>query len=140
MQNIPTWQPVVAAALRRADGLWLMHKRPQNKHHGGLWEFPGGKVETGEVPVIALIRELSEELGIRVKAQDCIPACFAEESKHAGGKPIVILLYTLLDWEGEPEALEGGEIGWFSSSEAFLLEKPPLDVELAALLFKQYNS
>lgn len=139
MQNIPTWQPVVAAALRRTDDRWLMHKRPEHKHHGGLWEFPGGKVDAGEVPVIALIRELSEELGIRVKPQDCISTCFAQEGFQDHEKPIVILLYTLTHWDGEPESLEGGKVGWFTPSEALSLDKPPLDIELAQALFTPHN-
>ncbi|MEO1019891.1 MAG: NUDIX domain-containing protein, partial [Pseudomonadota bacterium] len=60
------WTPVVAGALRGKDGRWLMHRRPLGKHHGGLWEFPGGKVEPHEIPVKSLARELNEELGIEV--------------------------------------------------------------------------
>ena len=116
-----------------------MHKRPRHKHHGGLWEFPGGKVDSGEVPVIALIRELSEELGIRVNLQDCIPTCFAQEGIHDREKPIVILLYTLTNWEGEPKSLEGGKVGWFTPSEVLSLDKLPLDIELAQALFTLHN-
>ena len=68
MENIPTWQLVVAAALQRGDSQWLMHKRPAGKHHGGLWEFPGGKVENGENPPLSLVRELNEELGLDLNA------------------------------------------------------------------------
>jgi 8-oxo-dGTP diphosphatase len=131
------WQLVVAGALRRSDGLWLMHQRPENKPHGGLWEFPGGKVEAGEHPVIALIRELSEELGIIVKPQDCIASCFAQDGAASTSNSIVILLYTLLQWEGEPlPLLEGSKVDWFTPNQVMLLEKPPLDVELAKSIFK----
>lgn len=134
MENNPTWLCVVALALRGMDGRWLMHRRPLEKHHGGLWEFPGGKVEPGEVPVNALIREIQEELGIGLQAEDVHPATFAEERTVASGRPIVILLYTASRWRGQAAALEGGEIGWFLPTEIATLAKPPLDMELAAQL------
>jgi 8-oxo-dGTP diphosphatase len=125
---------VVAGALRGADGLWLMHRRPEHKHHGGLWEFPGGKVESAETPVNALIRELDEELGIVVAGTDCVPAGFAQGGVSEADKPIVILLYTIARWRGEPSALEGGAIGWFDAAGIAALAKPPLDDSLAAQL------
>ena len=94
MENNPTWTPVVALALGDAEGRWLMHKRPKHKHHGGLWEFPGGKVETGETPVNALVREIREELDIALEADLLTPATFAQEEGAAHECPIVILLYT----------------------------------------------
>ncbi|MEO9463209.1 MAG: (deoxy)nucleoside triphosphate pyrophosphohydrolase [Marinomonas sp.] len=135
MQNIPTMQIVVAGALRRKSGLWLMHKRPEEKHHGGLWEFPGGKVEEGESPENALIRELSEELGIAVKADHCTPAGFATEPVENNPTPILLLLYTVTQWEGEPAALEGGAVEWFTPEDAMKLAMPPLDVALSRRLF-----
>ena len=128
---------VVAGAMRDPDGLWLMHKRPLDKAHGGLWEFPGGKVETTEIPSEALVRELHEELGIVVEAKDCFPAGFAEEARNSSARPIVILLYTVADWLGSPQALEGDEIGWFTPEEIAGLKKPPLDQQLAGQLFGQ---
>lgn len=127
---------VVAGALEGADGRWLMHRRPEGKHHAGLWEFPGGKVETGEMPVDALVRELAEELGIGCQAEHCNPAGFAETGPDNAGPPIVILLYTVANWEGEPSALEGGAVEWFTPTEALALPKPPLDVKLAQALFQ----
>jgi len=133
----PLW--VVAGALRASGDSWLMHRRPLEKHHGGLWEFPGGKVEDTEIPVKALIRELREELGIDVRASDCVPASFAEETGHEDGdkdtRPIVILLYTISVWTGKPRALEGGRIDWFTPEQIAELEKPPLDQQLAGCLF-----
>jgi 8-oxo-dGTP diphosphatase len=129
------WIAVVAAALHRADGRWLMHRRPQGKHHGGLWEFPGGKVESAEMPVESLIRELSEELGVTCRPGLCAPAGFAEGEGAAGQAGLVILLYTVGEWEGEPLALEGGAVGWFTPAEVLALDMPPLDVRLAAQLF-----
>ena len=128
---------VVAGALMNRDGLWLMHKRPLEKAHGGLWEFPGGKVEATEIPAEALVRELHEELGIVVEAKDCVPAGFAEEQRKSGARPIVILLYTIADWLGAPQALEGEELGWFTPQEIADLPKPPLDRRLAGQLFGQ---
>lgn len=135
MENIPTWQAVVAGALRRDDGRWLMHCRPAHKHHGGLWEFPGGKVEIDEYPSLALVRELNEELRISVEPADLTPAAFAQEAPGSVGVAIVILLYIVPRWEGAPMPEEGGEIGWFTPPEIFALDMPPLDVALAARLF-----
>ncbi len=127
---------VVAGALYRADGRWLMHRRPEGKHHAGLWEFPGGKVEPTEMPANALVRELAEELGIRCRAEDCTPAGFAETRATEVGRPIVILLYTIAQWDGEPRAMEGGAAQWLTPAEALGLSMPPLDVKLARALFQ----
>jgi len=137
MEKIPTWQLVVAAALQREDGAWLMHRRSDHKHHGGLWEFPGGKVENGENPRVALARELREELDIEVSPSNCEAQFFAEEPVDQRERPIVILLYTLRIWTGAPVALEGGALDWFSLDQTRSLAKPPLDVELAAKLFEK---
>jgi 8-oxo-dGTP diphosphatase len=126
------WVPVVAGALMRGDGLWLMHRRPLGKHHGGLWEFPGGKVEDDEMPVESLVRELREELGIACDPARCQPVSFAQSVGHDDQPAIVILLYTVTGWEGEPVALEGGQVGWFTPEEVRTLAKPPLDIQLAA--------
>ena len=128
---------VVAGALQRADGLWLMHKRPEEKHHGGLWEFPGGKVEAYEIPKETLVRELQEELGIEVVPSACEPVCFAENRLQNGSEPIVILLYNVNRWVGNPQAMEGGRINWFTPLEIEKLDKPPLDEVLAARLFEK---
>lgn len=112
-----------------------MHRRPAGKPHAGLWEFPGGKVELSEIPVKALIRELSEELGIEIETGACIPSCFAESRPQSGEPGIVILLYKVERWTGEPQALEGGEIAWYTPEKIAKLAKPPLDESLAANLF-----
>ncbi|WP_338090010.1 (deoxy)nucleoside triphosphate pyrophosphohydrolase [Pontixanthobacter luteolus] len=135
MENIPTWTLVVAGALHDREGRFLMHKRPEKKHHGGLWEFPGGKVETGECPADALVRELAEELGVTIKPEDCVANCFADSTQTDADFPIVILLYTIAEWGGVPAALEGGAIDWFMPDEIAKLQKPPLDIELAGQLF-----
>ena len=114
-----------------------MHRRPDHKHHGGLWEFPGGKVESSETPAKALVREIGEELGIAIRAGDLQPAAFAQEARASGRAPIVILLYTCTRWEGEVAALEGGEVAWFAQDAIAALDKPPLDIELAARLLEK---
>jgi len=131
-----SWIAVVAGALQRADGCWLMHRRPPGKPHAGLWEFPGGKVEPTEIPVEALTRELREELGIGCHRAGCRPAAFAETRAAAEDPAIVILLYTVTGWEGVPTALEGGAIGWFTPQEMRALAKPPLDIALASQLLQ----
>ena len=126
----------MAAALRAADGRCLLHRRPLHKHHGGLWEFPGGKVEADEAPASALVRELGEELGIALDAADLQPLAFADDCREQRGGGIVILLYTAEAWEGEPRALEkGSTIGWFTPGEIAALDRPPLDIALCAQIF-----
>ena len=131
---------MVALALHDGEGRWLMHRRPPDKHHGGLWEFPGGKVESGENPPSALVREIAEELGIAISAADLQPAGFAQEALADTPKPIVILLYTCAKWQVEPAALEGGEVAWFTPSEIPALAMPPLDRQLVAGLFDKVRN
>ena len=126
---------VVAGALVRGDGLWLMHCRPLGKHHGGLWEFPGGKVEPYETPREALCRELHEELGIRVLPDACEELFFADSGLLGSVLPIVILLYKIERWDGVARALEGEASDWFTPSQIDSLAKPPLDEDLAIRLF-----
>ncbi|MEM1051240.1 MAG: (deoxy)nucleoside triphosphate pyrophosphohydrolase [Pseudomonadota bacterium] len=135
MSDGPIW--VVAGALAGPKGTWLMHQRSLEKPHGGLWEFPGGKVEASEIPVEALIRELHEELGIVIQATACMPFGFAEERRILDERPIVILLYRIVDWIGLPQALEGEQIGWFTPDEIARIPKPPLDEQLAAQLLEK---
>lgn len=114
-----------------------MHRRPPGKAHAGLWEFPGGKVETGETPTDALVREIEEELGYRLAAEDLQPAGFAQEPVSRDARQIVILLYTAR-WDGSELAMhEGGETAWFEPQEISALDKPPLDVALARGLFEK---
>ena len=127
MENIPTITWVVALALRRPDGHLLMQRRPRGKAHAGLWEFPGGKIESGETPRTALVREIAEELGIAVSEADLAPAGFADDPSTLSDRRIVILLYTCSVWTGEPNALEGGTIEWVGPEAIAAMECPPLD-------------
>lgn len=127
---------VVAAALQSEDGLWLMHRRPAGKHHAGLWEFPGGKVESGENPREALVRELREELAIQTEPTVFEPVAFAESAANRNECAIVILLYKSAAWPGAIASQEGGEVGWFRPDQVLDLPKPPLDIELCRRLFR----
>lgn len=130
MQENPTFVPVVAAALIGADGRILMHQRKLGGALGGLWEFPGGKVEAGESPDSALVRELAEELGIAVEPLDLH---YLDRSSEPGN-PHVILLYTCRRWTGEPACLAGEALAWVHPADLPALEMPPLDVPLAQTL------
>jgi 8-oxo-dGTP diphosphatase len=132
MQNNPTLMLVVAAALLRPDGKVLLQKRPENRSLAGLWEFPGGKVEVGELPEAALVRELAEELAVRVLPEDLTPACFA--SAPVNDKHMLLLLYICRSWQGEPRGVESPELDWFTCREMRHLAMPPADLPLIALL------
>ena len=104
-----------------------MQKRRLSGAHGGLWEFPGGKIEALETPVTALVREITEELGLVLKAEALSPLTFATDP----GQPHVILLYTCRQWSGEPVCLDGEELGWFAPEALAGLAMPPLDIPLS---------
>ena len=134
VKNNPTYLMVVAGAISDGEGRWLMHRRPLDKAHGGLWEFPGGKVEVSEKPTEALVRELREELDIEIDPAAIEPVSFAQRDAVDDEPGIVILLYRVGEFAGTPRAVEGEGIGWFTVAEIDGLERPPLDVELAAKL------
>jgi 8-oxo-dGTP diphosphatase len=127
-----TLLPVAAVALIDIDGRVLVQQRPEGKSMAGLWEFPGGKVEPGETPEIALIRELKEELGIDTETACLAPATFASEA--LGDRHLLLLLYVCRKWKGIPLALEGGALKWIWPRELHGLEMPPADRPLVALL------
>jgi 8-oxo-dGTP diphosphatase len=105
----------------------LLQERLPGKHHAGLWEFPGGKVEASENPRSALRREVEEELGLRLLETDMTPAGFAENQPDEGSAAIVLFLYDCPGWEGEPKGLEGQNWGWFTWAEAAALALAPMD-------------
>lgn len=138
MEKIPTDMSVAAGALRSDKGLWLMHQRPLGKHHAGLWEFPGGKLDPGETFEIALVRELSEELAITIDSDE-LGYCGSANQPPADGQPgIVIQLYTCSRWQGDPVPQEGGAIDWFGFDEMRALPKPPLDESLLDQLVQKH--
>lgn len=123
---------VVAAALVDGEGRVLLQRRPPGGAMAGLWEFPGGKVEPGELPEAALVRELREELGIEVAPDAIAPATFA--SAPMGAKHLVLLLYLCREWLGEPRPLHATELSWARPAEMLALEMPPADKPLIGLL------
>lgn len=124
---------VVAVALMDGQGRVLLQQRPQDKQHGGLWEFPGGKVEAGEAPAQAAVRELAEELGVAVQAESLDPVCFAES---AGARPVVIMLYACRAWQGDPRCLDAQALVWEQPAAIPALAMPPLDYPLARALIR----
>ncbi|KUR71431.1 hypothetical protein AQZ52_12400 [Novosphingobium fuchskuhlense] len=125
---------VVALALLDSSDRVLMQRRPENRAQGGLWEFPGGKVEPCEGPAAALVREIAEELGISIHESDVTPLTFAASQADGTTRPIVLLLYTCRNWQGEPVPEPGAAIGWYETEALGALAMPPLDVPLAAAL------
>lgn len=131
MEKNPTLT-VVAAALVGADGRVLLQQRAQGRAMAGLWEFPGGKIEPGERPEPALVRELAEELGIEVAEASLTPAAFA--SAALGERHLLLLLYLCRVWTGEPRALDASALRWLRPQEMRQLAMPPADVPLVEAL------
>jgi 8-oxo-dGTP diphosphatase len=123
---------VAACALIDADGRVLLAKRPPGRPLAGLWEFPGGKVERGETPEAALVRELDEELAIRVSAACLAPLTFAS---HAYPEfHLLMPLYVCRNWEGEVRAQQGQGLAWVRASRLDDYPMPPADGPLKAAL------
>ena len=129
MAKIPTGVAVVCIALLDTNGRVLLQKRRADSHHGGLWEFPGGKVEPGESRESALAREIAEELGIVVASADLRAEGESAENMEGdqSDSPLVLYLYSCVRWQGEPYCLDGEAIGWFAPHAAAELAVPPLD-------------
>ncbi len=123
---------VAAAVLIDAHGKVLVQQRPYQKSLGGLWEFPGGKIEEGESPEVALIRELAEELGIVVDIEALSAAAFASEP--LGDRHLVMLVYLCRRWTGTPAPLHASALQWCSIDALPALPMPPADVPLIPLL------
>jgi len=123
---------VVAAALIDGEGRVLVQQRPPGKPMAGLWEFPGGKVEPGEVPEAALVRELEEELGIALARDDLVPLTFASES--LGERHLILLLYVLREWTGVPEPHHATSLRWARPHELRALAMPPADLPFIDVL------
>lgn len=123
---------VVAAALVDGDGRILLQQRAPGRAMAGLWEFPGGKVETDETPEVALVRELNEELGIAVTVETLMPACFA--SAPVGDRHMILLLYLCHAWSGVPRALDAAALRWELPAAMRALQMPPADEPLVEWL------
>ena len=123
---------VVAAALVDAERRILLQQRAPGRAMAGLWEFPGGKMEPGELPEAALARELEEELGIHAGADSLEPACFA--SAPVGESHMILLLYICRAWRGDPRPLDASALKWLRPGEMRAEEMPPADRPLIALL------
>ncbi|HWW63334.1 MAG TPA: (deoxy)nucleoside triphosphate pyrophosphohydrolase [Sphingomonadaceae bacterium] len=123
---------VVAVALIDGEGRVLLQQRSATRSMAGLWEFPGGKIEAGESPEAALIRELHEELGIDVEAACLAPAVFASDRLEDRG--LLLLLYVCRKWRGVPQPLDSAGLRWVRPVEMHGLPMPPADRPLIGLL------
>lgn len=123
---------VAAVALVDADGRVLLARRPEGRAMAGLWEFPGGKVEAGETPEAALIRELAEELGIGTWASCLAPLTFAS---HAYADfHLLMPLYACRKWQGTPEPREHAALKWVRPERLRDYPMPPADLPLIPIL------
>lgn len=123
---------VSAVALIDADGRVLLAQRPEGKSLAGLWEFPGGKVEPGETPEAALIRELKEELGIDTWRSCLAPLTFASHSYP--DFHLLMPLFACRKWEGIPAAQEGQTLAWVRPDKLRDYPMPPADLPLIPIL------
>lgn len=123
---------VSAVALIDADDRVLLARRPEGKSMAGLWEFPGGKVQDGETPEAALIRELDEELGIDTYESCLAPIGFAS---HAYDDfHLLMPLFVCRVWQGTPQPREGQKLAWVRPNALREYPMPPADVPLVAQL------
>lgn len=123
---------VSAVALIDADGRVLLAQRPEGKSMAGLWEFPGGKVEPGETPEAALIRELREELGIDTWASCLAPLTFASHSYDSFH--LLMPLFACRKWQGIVAPQEGQALAWVRPADLRSYPMPPADVPLIPIL------
>ena len=123
---------VVAAALVDFEGRILLQQRAEGRRFAGMWEFPGGKIEPGETPERALIRELEEELGIHTDSACLAPATFASHESDVGH--MLLLIYICRKWRGSPAPLDASALRWVRPNEMYGLDMPPADKPLIGLL------
>nr|WP_276514681.1 (deoxy)nucleoside triphosphate pyrophosphohydrolase [Roseovarius nubinhibens] len=123
---------VSAVALIDIDGRVLLAQRPEGKSLAGMWEFPGGKVEPGETPEVALIRELHEELGIETWQSCLAPLTFASHSYE--GFHLLMPLFACRKWEGVPQGREGQALKWVRPLDMRDYPMPPADLPLIPIL------
>ena len=123
---------VAAVALIDRDGRVLLAQRPEGKSMAGLWEFPGGKVEPGETPEAALMRELREELGIDTWASCLAPLTFASHSYE--DFHLLMPLFICRKWQGQPHGHEGQALKWAFAGDLNKFPMPPADLPLIPIL------
>jgi 8-oxo-dGTP diphosphatase len=126
---------VVAAAMLDSEGRVLLAQRPQHKQLGGLWEFPGGKLEAGEAPEDALIRELKEELDVTVEPDALDPYAFASHSY--ADFHLLMPLYVVSHWKGEPKPHDAQALAWVRMQQLRDYAMPPADVVLVDRLLER---
>ncbi|HEX8486266.1 (deoxy)nucleoside triphosphate pyrophosphohydrolase [Sphingomonas sp.] len=126
--------PVVAAALIDGEGRVLLQQRPPGRAMAGLWEFPGGKIEARESPEQALIRELEEELGIVLAADALVATAFASAALDT--RHLLLLLYAVRHWTGEPQALEATALAWVRPADMPAFPMPHADRPLVDALVR----
>jgi 8-oxo-dGTP diphosphatase len=123
---------VAAVALVDADGRVLIAQRPEGRTMAGLWEFPGGKVDRGETPEQALVRELHEELGIETATSCLAPVAFAShgyEKFH-----LLMPVFACRKWVGIPQPRERQTLKWVRPAELVRYPMPPADLPLIGVL------
>jgi len=125
------WIPVVAGFVRKGK-MVLVGQRPENHSLAGQWEFPGGKIESGETPEAALARELSEELGIEADVGELKLAC----THHYGDVNILILFYEILFWKGEPKAKHHLMLEWIEPQDLMTRQIPEANRKILDRIFK----
>ena len=129
---------VSAVALIDTDGRVLLTQRPSGKSMAGLWEFPGGKIETGETPEAALIRELWEELNIDTELSCLAPLSFASHHYNANDNQdafhLLMMLFVCRRWQGRPQPMEGGTLKWVRSQNLRDYPMPAADIPLISAL------
>jgi 8-oxo-dGTP diphosphatase len=132
MSDLPVIH-VVAGALIDDAGKILIAQRPPGKHLAGGWEFPGGKLDAGETPLVALHRELREELGVEVINAEWLASCQHDYSDRR----VMLELWTVPDFRGTPQSLDGQALRWVPVSELEAAGLLPADKPLVAALIKK---
>lgn len=129
---------VSAVALVNKQRQVLMQRRQPHGEHGGLWEFPGGKLEPNESPEASAVREIEEELGLTIMAQDLVPVSFACGTSQRSGRvrPLTIMLFVCKRFQGTPAPHAATQLEWVDLADLEQLAMPPLDYPLAARLIE----
>lgn len=129
---------VSAAALINEEEQILLAQRPDGKAMAGLWEFPGGKIETGETAEAALVRELREELSIRVEASDLQPIGFASHQYETFY--LLMPLFEIRHWHGVPAPTEGQTLSWVAADKLDRFPAPAADIPLFETLKQRFTA